>query len=567
MAENPLMLSCNDLFCLQYLINRRATISLKKSENQNNHTSILHIAAEYAVEPVVFYLSRINNLQRLARATGTPDTVPELANGSGRPIDIAIYRSTVGVVRVLIEQFYSVVTSEQLDIAFNLNKFDVFQLLLESGALISVELKAKLVQILSSLDHPLKSILENRLIPFQLIRAGYLQQLKEWYEKELSQDINTYLDLDNYSLLYIAVSSQQYEIYGYLISVGARFRENEGGMKKLVSDETERLVFENAVTLYLTKDRQEDSLIASLVSWTHFRKLPGDSVTPYDFYRDMLLDPKGRPLTSIMAIVKVLEFAVPKPLIIIDMTSRHVGDIYIDGHNNLGIFNRPTHRVYVGFKTDYRDFLGTLIHELTHFACKVVFENIACPFFPNTPEERQMKQIRDSLSDRKQDHEFKYTDIKELSAFRGIFNSYSAEQLLRELIVRIPQTIVTYPESGAKALDQYTKELYHFYRVTFITQCIEYINSNNAEDSQLRQEKSEEKEKKAVSKPVARSSSMPSLASITGKSLSNVLFEESDENSSKYSNGQSIKKKESQEGSDEDVTDDSDNDAVPSLFD
>ncbi|MBY0544102.1 MAG: hypothetical protein K2Q14_00965 [Gammaproteobacteria bacterium] len=180
----------------------------------------------------------------------------------------------------------------------------------------------------------------------------------------------------------------------------------------------------------------------------------------------------------IRPILQVLQYSFPPPTIIIDTIHGDIRYISCSGTER-GVFNRPTHRVYVGAGDDHEDMYGTLVHELTHFACKVVYGNNSFPYRPASDDEKEMNKIVSRLYDRRGNKEFKYR-VNALKFFRAMFDSYDdMNQMIKESIVRVPQTLFVYKQEGLTALQEHTKKLWVYYKDKFLLACKEFVEKKN----------------------------------------------------------------------------------------
>lgn len=95
--------------------------------------------------------------------------------------------------------------------------------------------------------------------------------------------------------------------------------------------------------------------------------------------------------------------------------------------------------IFVAAKMKNEDeLLGTLAHELTHFAMYLIYNNNHQPYRENSENEKTFKTVEDACYKLKAENE----------TIRRAFENYSANEFHAELIVRVPQLIVLHSNNS-----------------------------------------------------------------------------------------------------------------------
>lgn len=135
-------------------------------------------------------------------------------------------------------------------------------------------------------------------------------------------------------------------------------------------------------------------------------------------------------------IILQLVAKAPKVSITFDFNSNSVCDLdptACSDENVKGRTYERTGRILIAAKRDnHAELLGTVAHELTHYALFLVYDNGCRPYFANDLERRkEFQKIAEKCSKSKSQHEI----------IENAF-SYNPESIPIELIVRVPQILV-----------------------------------------------------------------------------------------------------------------------------
>jgi hypothetical protein len=166
----------------------------------------------------------------------------------------------------------------------------------------------------------------------------------------------------------------------------------------------------------------------------------------------------------------------------IDLKSNFVGNIVhynkenelggLGGYKAHGVYlnNREDpNTIYVGAKRNApEEFIGTFIHELIHFLAKEVLKNECKPYAHNDLNNKnRFTKIANNLR-------WKESLDPILS---GAFSEFyeGVGQVDDELIVRVGQMIVQYPDDGRQRMQSQAKELWDYYNDVFLKFVIEHV--------------------------------------------------------------------------------------------
>lgn len=114
-------------------------------------------------------------------------------------------------------------------------------------------------------------------------------------------------------------------------------------------------------------------------------------------------------------------------------------------------------RIYIGAKTSESEVLGTLAHELTHYAMKILFDNGCKPF--DGTDITSKKEFESIVEE--------YKNIEDhIPIVEGIFQWYPETSHIAELIVRVPHIIAHYHqhEDQKILLSKKYESLFNFYK-------------------------------------------------------------------------------------------------------
>ena len=164
-------------------------------------------------------------------------------------------------------------------------------------------------------------------------------------------------------------------------------------------------------------------------------------------------------IEDIVPVLKVIEHSYSL-LIVFDFDSSNVSKIDLrSSESTMGICNLTSGRIFIGAKTSKSEVLGTLIHELTHYAMQILFNNRGNPFYASdTGNQKSFIEIVD---------EVKTFGTSNVPIVRKVFSGgYTNEKHCAELIVRIPEMMAFYRNETdllEKFFDQKYKNLARFF--------------------------------------------------------------------------------------------------------
>ncbi|GJQ75354.1 hypothetical protein Trydic_g23533 [Trypoxylus dichotomus] len=252
------------------------------------------------------------------------------------------------------------------------------------------------------------------------------------------------LDRSNNSALTTARNAEQWDTYVYLQSKGFRFGNNENS--NLTMEEKEQL--KQIKHQYFHKP--DNSRITFLLS----RSKLGHDSHGHDYFAEIkklyeFLD--EIPYAS--TVMQVLEMSSIQQ-IVFDFNKESVVDMDPTlTETTAGSCDYVTGNLYIGAKQRLGTLLGTLAHELTHFAMQTVFNNHCNPY---TASDMDTKRDFQEIIDRYSGHEEVDSIIKRVYY-------YKEYEWPSELIVRVPHIVAHYRDEQAMVLRNKAPDLFSFY--------------------------------------------------------------------------------------------------------
>ena len=164
-------------------------------------------------------------------------------------------------------------------------------------------------------------------------------------------------------------------------------------------------------------------------------------------------------IKSIIPILKVIEHSYSL-VIVFDFDHDNVSKTDLNSdRSTLGVCYFKTGRLYIGAKSSNKETLGTLIHELTHYAMQIVFKNDGKPFAAADIANREFFNAVVAKCRAMESHN---------SIVLPVFNSSCYDESFQsaELIVRVPEMMAFYhydDESSLKAELKKYEKLADFY--------------------------------------------------------------------------------------------------------
>ncbi|GAB6022758.1 hypothetical protein CHUAL_006852 [Chamberlinius hualienensis] len=288
--------------------------------------------------------------------------------------------------------------------------------------------------------------------------------------KLLDSKVKTELDARFYenskgeSVALVALQRRQYEMYAIVLSKGIRLKDTE---RYIIYDlkVEEKSKLQKALLRHFPQ--VEDAAIWFLLSKTRFATEPQKSLKTQDverFYRKLLKIPE---ISIILSVVKCSD----KLDIIFDFDQESVIDIVpTTSVSTLGVTDRFNGKIYIGAKGNEKELLGTIAHELTHYAMQIVYENGAKPYrILDKNSEKEFKKIVNNLNDMRS---YNLDNIIEI-----VFSCYGEDSWPTELIVRVNHMLAYYGEtSGTLKLENESFQLLSYYRDYVMKSCESFIN-------------------------------------------------------------------------------------------
>lgn len=160
----------------------------------------------------------------------------------------------------------------------------------------------------------------------------------------------------------------------------------------------------------------------------------------------------------------------------IDPEAKHVDNIFHLSDNE----GKGSHGVYTGANAVFlggrrnrpREAAGTFIHELTHFIANEVFDNECKPYRKNDSNLAKFSALSTQL-------EAKKSSLDPLLQEAFLAEYQAPNKVHQELIVRVPQIILTY-EDGLQKVSTQAHELYSYYITIFLPAVIAHVKGLEA---------------------------------------------------------------------------------------
>lgn len=174
-----------------------------------------------------------------------------------------------------------------------------------------------------------------------------------------------------------------------------------------------------------------------------------------------------------------------KKLKIILTTNIHVGDVQPGTESTGGLYNL-SHTIYSGdFKGNRLQTLGTILHELKHFADQQIYTNVLKPY--DDKQRDLFIQIKSNLEKTSTAYLAKYAataepndiDVGVYRTIHSIFTGYKSTQQDAEVLVKVPE-IIGYlgVDRGVAWLQKNEPALLEFYVLYFNPACKAYLEQH-----------------------------------------------------------------------------------------
>lgn len=275
------------------------------------------------------------------------------------------------------------------------------------------------------------------------------------------------------SAIKTAVKYGQFEIYDQLLSFGARATEHEH-----ISKVWEKFSYWNRMQLRTIHNKHlketKDDLLALLVSQTRLSHETCENKNPQDVIKYAY-----EYLIGISSINLILRAAVTESRLKIVFDFNHAAVNLVDPTKNhlvTGMSYFYEGYIYVGAKNlidgeNQAEVIGTLAHELAHYAIQLIYKNNYKPYGRLDEEKKQKfnRIVEECESSKKFE-----------SLIEDVFLSYPEEKRHAELIVCVPHLMVLY-KTNCRKIDECKKRfssLFQFYETSLIP---DFIKNNNFE--------------------------------------------------------------------------------------
>ncbi|GAB6021623.1 hypothetical protein CHUAL_004208 [Chamberlinius hualienensis] len=297
----------------------------------------------------------------------------------------------------------------------------------------------------------------------QLIASGNLECLNY---VEILDKSKVYLNSKNKSALYTAIESRQFEVYALLREKQLQFKNEleKRVIWEMKDDEKNGLA---AVIAKLFPPLKDSSVLYLLSkSRKSNGKMDHAIVEKMEKYYRKLRDDYGDAVKVILDVVQHCDCLN----IVYDYDSDHVFDINPTVSRNVkGLTCLSDGRIYIAAKVNEDKLLGTVIHELTHLAMNIVFENDCNPYKAKSDEEKEFEVIVKSLRSRKDNNLHKI--------LIGAFRNYGETYWPRELIARVPQMLVNCGGYESELTVQ-AEDLFTYYKNYVIRKCQNFVDGS-----------------------------------------------------------------------------------------
>ncbi|XP_064488119.1 uncharacterized protein LOC135400265 [Ornithodoros turicata] len=318
---------------------------------------------------------------------------------------------------------------------------------------------------------------EERSLRWQDIRKQMHKAICERNTHEVQHCLRTACHLrlwldpsDDESALHRAVQSNAFFIYGLLLSHKCCFKDVDeeqclSGLNNMQKSELQRQEF------FVTKYHK---------SYLHYLKSRSRSQTKRDHFETQV-DSMFEKLDNVEILCTILKVSATSQHLRIRFDFERENVQCMVGcvsRYNLGITDNSTEEIFVAAKTKKQgpqqvdgepdeEVLGTLAHELCHFALHLVYNNGGKPYFSHDVE----KKLR-------------YGDIVTDIERRVRQNASEVDPILRlafpsnkeeELIVRVPHILAQYGSPGGGILKTQAPELFNFFKEVVSPDMNDYI--------------------------------------------------------------------------------------------
>ncbi|GAB6022752.1 hypothetical protein CHUAL_006847 [Chamberlinius hualienensis] len=301
---------------------------------------------------------------------------------------------------------------------------------------------------------------------------GDIDNVKQFLSQSganLSGESDFYLNLNGESAAFVALQRKQFEIYAVFMSKGIRCK-----------DATERYIITELTVEEKSQLKQlllpnfpdiNNAVIWFLLSKTRTANNRGNcrmrDIERY--YTELNKIPE---ISVIFSVIKCRD----RLDIIFDFSQDSVIDVDPTQSESVsGVSYYLEGRIYIGAAdNDDRFIMGTIAHELTHYAMQIVFSNSTKPYLKvDEIRERQFSEIIDEIKTA-------YDDAIDMDRIiERTFECYSVSQWPCELIVRVNHMLAHYYNvDNYEKLRKQVPQLLEYYRNQVIPCCDAYVNES-----------------------------------------------------------------------------------------
>lgn len=351
-----------------------------------------------------------------------------------------------------------------IDEAWDSKRFDVVLSLLKSDKEFPKNFDTSELNESNEHEKQLIEFTEKRNQLHTLIKEDNLEQLKSLIS---GSDSKLYLNSENNSAVFTAITHKKFRIYAYLKSAEGDFKdENEEELLRDLSRE-EKAVIEEELACYFQKSSV--SHIHYLISKSKSSKTVTSFEEKVKTYYEALDEVKG--VSDILQVIQYSEYLE----IVYDFDNDNVTEISPNTSKNTrgeAKYKQGRLLIAAGVKRTEKEILGTIAHEMAHMAIQLIYENECNPYHKTDKAKKSTfekinKQIKEKVTKQK-DGPF--------SILSDVYFNYQECDHHSELIVRVPQ-ILAQNKFGRQWLKEEAYDLLCYYN-ELITDFQNFINES-----------------------------------------------------------------------------------------
>lgn len=401
-------------------------------------------------EQIIMNLQRDNILEKVGR---TQDV-----------LIVAVQRNNVKALRLLLQCGIGSSSCDEIieviDIAWELKQFECLSELLDADHCFPRGFCLQNIPASDPSFTKISKIITNRTILHDAIKSGSIQEIINFIDS--NPRLKCAYDLSNQSVLTVALKAKKFDIYSLLRAKGFSSGVDESfdsvmnslsNIEKCKVRECNKEHFNSVENLH----------IMHLLSKSRLGFNVADNAACFDIIVSMFLElnqiPEIEPILRVLETCDLLQ-------IIFDLNKAHVMDLDpMASENAAGMTYNKSGSIYVAaanHEQHFYEIIGTLIHELMHYAMQLIYENNCKPFeFRDINKMTKFDEIMKNLHHYWQ-HNPKDTD----EIISNIFEFYPEDRWQAELIVRVPHMMACYKNNEdelSKIRETYCKDLFEFY--------------------------------------------------------------------------------------------------------